>query len=144
MLKTTLISGTILAMAFGTVSAQGCHSGSSTSSHEKMAMSEEKSAKDKVQTKCPVMGNTVNQSIFFIWKNDKNGESKKIYFCCPSCIDTFKKDPDKYIKKLEKMKQPVEKVVSANEIWTCTMCPDVKSDKAGKCPKCGMALIKKE
>jgi len=27
--------------------------------------------------------------------------------------------------------------------YICTMCPDVKSDKPGKCPKCGMALVKK-
>jgi RND family efflux transporter MFP subunit len=27
--------------------------------------------------------------------------------------------------------------------WICTMCPEVKSDKPGKCPKCGMNLVKK-
>jgi Cu+-exporting ATPase len=25
-------------------------------------------------------------------------------------------------------------------VYTCPMHPDVKSDKPGKCPKCGMAL----
>jgi YHS domain-containing protein len=28
-------------------------------------------------------------------------EGMRVYFCCPGCIDTFKKDPEKYIKKLE-------------------------------------------
>jgi RND family efflux transporter MFP subunit len=28
--------------------------------------------------------------------------------------------------------------------YTCTMCPEVKSDKPGKCPKCGMALVKND
>jgi len=29
-------------------------------------------------------------------------------------------------------------------IYTCSMHPDVKSDKPGECPKCGMTLIKKK
>ncbi|WPU96434.1 heavy metal-binding domain-containing protein [Mucilaginibacter sabulilitoris] len=28
--------------------------------------------------------------------------------------------------------------------YTCGMHPDVLSDKPGKCPKCGMELVKKE
>lgn len=28
--------------------------------------------------------------------------------------------------------------------YTCTMHPDVLSDKPGKCPKCGMTLVKKD
>jgi len=28
--------------------------------------------------------------------------------------------------------------------YTCPMHPEVNSDKPGKCPKCGMELIKKE
>ena len=28
--------------------------------------------------------------------------------------------------------------------YTCTMHPEVISDKPGKCPKCGMTLVKKE
>jgi len=36
---------------------------------------------------------------------------------------------------------------SANEsktVYTCTMHPDVKADKPGICPKCGMDLVEKE
>lgn len=28
--------------------------------------------------------------------------------------------------------------------YTCTMHPEVLSDKPGKCPKCGMTLVKKQ
>jgi len=28
--------------------------------------------------------------------------------------------------------------------YTCPMHPEVKSDQPGKCPKCGMELIKKD
>jgi len=41
-----------------------------------------------------------------------------------------------------------EKNITAIEkdsiIYTCSMHPDVKLDKPGKCPKCGMALVKAE
>lgn len=33
--------------------------------------------------------------------------------------------------------KPTEKAV-----YTCTMHPEVRSDKPGECPKCGMALVK--
>lgn len=34
---------------------------------------------------------------------------------------------------------------SNNEVYyTCTMHPEVHYDKQGKCPKCGMELVKKE
>lgn len=28
--------------------------------------------------------------------------------------------------------------------YTCPMHPDIKSDKPGKCPKCGMDLVKQK
>ncbi|MEO7049910.1 MAG: heavy metal-binding domain-containing protein [Ferruginibacter sp.] len=28
--------------------------------------------------------------------------------------------------------------------YTCSMHPEVKSDKPGKCPKCGMELVKQD
>jgi YHS domain-containing protein len=51
--------------------------------------------KDNLQTACPVMGGKVDRSVY----TDYQG--KRIYFCCSGCIDDFKKDPDKYMKKME-------------------------------------------
>ena len=48
----------------------------------------------KAQEKCPVMGAPVNKSVYV----DHNG--KRIYFCCAGCPETFKKDPDKYLKQM--------------------------------------------
>jgi len=36
-----------------------------------------------------------------------------------------------------------KKVKPAKVQYTCSMHPEVISDKPGKCPKCGMTLIKK-
>lgn len=31
-------------------------------------------------------------------------EGRRYYFCCPMCIEEFKKDSEKYIKKMEEAK----------------------------------------
>ncbi|MDD4869055.1 MAG: YHS domain-containing protein [Kiritimatiellae bacterium] len=62
-----------------------------------------------VQTTCPVMdGNSIDKKYFADY------DGKRIYFCCGSCPAVFKKDPAKYVKKLEDQgvileKTPVEK-----------------------------------
>ncbi len=55
----------------------------------------EKPLASRPQTKCPVMGGDIDKKQFV----DVKG--KRIYVCCPGCVDTIKKDPDTYIKKLE-------------------------------------------
>ncbi len=47
------------------------------------------------QTKCPVLGNKIDEKVFVDY------QGKRIYFCCTGCIDPFKKDPEKYLKKME-------------------------------------------
>ncbi len=57
----------------------------------------------KEQTTCPVMGGQVDKNIHM----DYNG--KRVYFCCPKCVSTFKKDPEKYVKKMKKEGVELEK-----------------------------------
>jgi hypothetical protein len=53
-----------------------------------------------VQKTCPVMeGNPINEDIFVEYKG------KKVYFCCPACIELFNKDPEKYVKNLPQFKE---------------------------------------
>jgi YHS domain-containing protein len=40
-------------------------------------------------------------------------EGKRVYFCCPGCLPEFKKDPAKYIKKLEDAGVTLEKAPKA-------------------------------
>lgn len=49
----------------------------------------------KIQTKCPVMGGDINKKLYV------DSDGKRIYMCCKGCEGALKKDPAKYIKKLE-------------------------------------------
>jgi len=49
----------------------------------------------KAQATCPVMGEKIDKKIFADY------EGKRVYFCCPDCVKTFNKEPQKYVKKLE-------------------------------------------
>ncbi|HEX4373047.1 MAG TPA: heavy metal-binding domain-containing protein [Puia sp.] len=42
-----------------------------------------------------------------------------------------------------KTKMPKTDTV-VKKVYTCTMHPEVISDKPGKCPKCGMELVEKK
>jgi len=51
------------------------------------------------QTTCPIMGKPINKTV----STDYQG--KKVYFCCPGCIDKFKAEPEKYVKDLPQFKK---------------------------------------
>jgi YHS domain-containing protein len=57
----------------------------------------------KAQTHCPVMGGEINKKVYQDYKG------KRVYFCCPGCLEKFKADPDSYIKKLEEQGIKLEK-----------------------------------
>ena len=46
------------------------------------------------QKLCPIMGFEITNELFTDYK------SKRIYFCCPSCPQDFKKTPDKFMEQL--------------------------------------------
>ncbi len=46
------------------------------------------------QKTCPVMGNPIDKSVYVDYKD------KRVYFCCAGCPETFKQDPEKYLKIL--------------------------------------------
>jgi YHS domain-containing protein len=60
-------------------------------------------------------------------------QGKTYYFCCAGAKDKFLKDPAQYTQAMPE----------AGVKYVCPMCKGVESDKPGKCPKCGMDLVKK-
>jgi len=62
-------------------------------------------------------------------------EGREIGFCSPKCKARFEADPQRYLGE----KRP-EPSAPAGTKWVCPMDPEVDADRAGPCPKCGMAL----
>ena len=63
----------------------------------------------KEQTTCPIMGGKIYKT-FYVDHDDK-----RVYFCCAGCIDPFKKEPAKHIKKLEGEGVELAKVPASKE-----------------------------
>ena len=57
----------------------------------------------KPQTLCPVLGGNVDKKVYIDY------QGKRIYFCCQGCDAEFKKDPEKYMKKLQEQGITLEK-----------------------------------
>ncbi|BAI95546.1 copper-translocating P-type ATPase [Sphingobium sp. TA15] len=57
------------------------------------------------------------------------------HFCSAGCRSKFVSDPERYLGP------PAPQAdVPAGTIWTCPMHPEVRQDRPGACPICGMAL----
>ena len=67
------------------------------------AIAADTAGKGNPQTVCPVLGGKIDKNVY----TDYQG--KRIYFCCSGCIDDFKKDPEKYLKKMEEQGVTPEK-----------------------------------
>jgi YHS domain-containing protein len=52
-------------------------------------------ADPKPQALCPVLAGNIDKNVYADYKG------KRIYFCCKGCDAEFKKDPERYLKKLE-------------------------------------------
>ncbi len=74
-------------------------------------------------------------------------EGKTYYFCSAHCLKKFQAEPQRF---LQGPPQPPHEMPSVGlEVppppgtqmeYICPMCPDVRSDRPGPCPKCGMPL----
>ncbi len=68
------------------------------------------------------------------------------HFCSQHCLDKFQADPGEYIKPgavseiNASLAARTASAVKTVSIYTCPMHPEVRQDKPGSCPKCGMAL----
>jgi Cu+-exporting ATPase len=74
------------------------------------------------------------------WKHERGGVT--YYFCCDGCRDTFVARQGAGAAQQAPSHFSPEKPKPAGDarVCTCPMHPEVRSDKPGPCPKCGMAL----
>ncbi len=94
--------------------------------------------------KDPVCGMTVDQGSSHHYEY----QGTVYRFCCAGCREKFAADPHAYLHKETEhasccgsgthKHEPHDDVSPGDYI--CPMCPEVKSDKPGSCPSCGMAL----
>ena len=61
------------------------------------------------------------------------------YFCSARCREKFRKDPQTYLAPQNKEREHEESKVKGR-FYICPMDPEVRQDRPGACPKCGMAL----
>ena len=71
------------------------------------------------------------------------------FFCNPKCRERFSAEPTRYLQREEvalpaATKAPAPEIRTSpaklGQVWLCPMDPEVRQDKPGACPKCGMAL----
>ena len=55
-------------------------------------------ADGEVQKHCPVSGEEIDEKSKVIYEY----EGKTYEFCCPGCAEQFKKDPERYIQKINR------------------------------------------
>jgi YHS domain-containing protein len=91
--------------------ACGCKDGGQTGQQQGQpaAAAKEAAPAGKPQTACPVMGGKIDKSIYVDY------QGKRVYLCCESCLAEAKKDPEKYIKKLEAEGVVLEKAPAAEK-----------------------------
>ena len=83
--------------------------------------------------KDPVCGMTVTEQS----PHRFDYEGNRYYFCSAGCQTKFSADPRRYLH--ETQAAPAQRE-PASTIYTCPMHPEIRRDKPGNCPKCGMAL----
>jgi Cu+-exporting ATPase len=68
-------------------------------------------------------------------------EGTTYYFCCHHCAEKFKSDPQKYLT-MDAEHEPMahDSTLDEGVAYICPMDPEVRENKPGSCPKCGMAL----
>ncbi len=70
-------------------------------------------------------------------------EGKTYYFCSKHCLQSFQKEPAKFLQG-EAKPSKTEKQEAAGAKYTCPMHPEIVQVGPGSCPKCGMALVPME
>src|ERR1035437_836146 len=129
----------------GTTAKSTSTAGTTSSAEKTSGVGKSEQQKDTVAYTCPMHPEV---------QSDKPGK-------CPKCgMDLVKKSDTSGMKmkwgmmggmsdmnkteSKEKNKTANDSIKKDAVVYTCSMHPEVKMDKPGKCPKCGMELIRKK
>tara|TARA_R110001583_G_scaffold46761_3_gene146516 strand:+ start:13583 stop:15955 length:2373 start_codon:yes stop_codon:yes gene_type:complete len=105
----------------------------------------------------PVCGMKITSDTAIDTDKSVEWEGTVYYFCSSSCAEKFNADPEDYIHSGENdCHSPAcgtakthketnatsnnEKSANRSAVFTCPMHPEIRQNKPGLCPKCGMAL----
>lgn len=86
--------------------------------------------------KDPICGMTVDTNTELKYEY----EGRTYYFCSSYCFEKFKNKPEKYLETAEQRISETPKDISTCSGYTCPMHPEIKQEKMGSCPECGMTL----
>ncbi len=67
-------------------------------------------------------------------------DGRSYYFCSAHCQARFAADPQGYLAPADAPSSAPGDGLAPGTIYTCPMHPEVRQDRPGDCPKCGMAL----
>src|SRR5918996_533691 len=72
-------------------------------------------------------------------KHEYNG--RIYYFCSMYCLERFKSDPEQFLRRQAEPEDKTQATSKTKAVaYICPMDPEVREEKPGPCPKCGMAL----
>jgi len=94
-------------------------------------VAEENTTTNNLQATCPVMGGKINKEVYTDYKGER------VYFCCEGCISEFKKDPAKYMEKLENESMTLEKAPETEINKESSPGTDASGKQSGACGDCG-------
>ena len=94
----------------------------------------------KPQTQCPVMGGSIDKDVYLDY------QGQRIYFCCESCKGEFRKDPEKYMKKISDDKILLESVQKKCPVMGGDIDKNIYTDYKGRrvyfcCESCKKSFI---
>jgi YHS domain-containing protein len=104
-----VLAAAVLALAIVPAQAQTCCG--------KVSAEKADPPKWQPQTLCPVTGRAINKDIFADY------QGKRIYFCCPGCLEKFKQNPDMYMKKFQEEGIALEKSPAGTRAEAPAPCP---------------------
>jgi Cu+-exporting ATPase len=101
--------------------------------HPQPTKKDENHVTGETQAIDPVCGMTVNPDSA-AGSYEYHGQT--YYFCSTHCLQKFREDSEKFLNKPTDPKP----TLPVAQTYTCPMHSEVRQDKPGSCPKCGMAL----